>query len=177
MNDRCQTTNRKNSRHSHAFADSHRRRGFTLIEILITLALIAIITVVAVVALNPGAQFSSARNTKRQTDLNAIMNAIRTNIADNRTGAFGVNCAAGDLPTSSMKMAVGAGNYDIAPCLIPGPIFFVMPYDPNASGAHFTSVTDYDSGYFVTRNATTGQVTLSAPSAELGKSTSTTLTR
>ena len=44
-----------------------------------------------------------------------------------------------------------------------------LPVDPNVAGAHWTSVTDYDSGYNVYRDATSGRVTVSAPGAELGE--------
>jgi hypothetical protein len=49
-----------------------------------------------------------------------------------------------------------------------------MPFDPSASGAHYASNSDYDTGYNVIRNASTSQVTVSAPSAELGATISIT---
>ena len=143
------------------------RKGLTLIEIVVALALAAIIFAGAFSALNPGGQLATARNGQRTAHVNTLVNAIRSNIVDNRTGKF-VCAGAGDIPTSSKKMAVGAGNYDVAPCLVPTYIF-AMPFDPSASGARYVSNSDYDTGYFVIKNATTGQVTVSAPSAELGK--------
>lgn len=142
------------------------RKGFTLIEFVVGAALIAIIAGISIRSLNPAGQLRSARNSQRIAHVNTIVNAIRVKLADTRTGVF--VCGAGDIPTSSVKMAVGAGNYDIAPCLIPG-YLYAMPFDPSATSSRYASNTDYDSGYFVMKNASTGQITVSAPSAELGK--------
>jgi len=152
---------------------NHSRRGLTIIEIVIAIALLAIITTVGLVIANPGKQLAKSRNTQRELHLQAILSAIRQNIADTSGGAFG--CATGALPTSTKKMASGggAGTYDIVPCLVPT-YLPTMPFDPSASGAHYAGNSDYDSGYNVVRNASTTQVTVSAPSAELGATISIT---
>ena len=146
------------------------RKGITIIEIVVAIALAAVIFGLGVAALNPGGQLASARNSQRVAHVNALVNAIRANIVDNRTGAF-LCAGTGDIPSSSKKMAVGQGNYDIAPCLVPV-YLFAMPFDPSATNARYASNADYDTGYFVIKNASTGQVTVSAPSAELGKTIS-----
>lgn len=137
-----------------------------MIEIVVVIALIAIITGVYIVVANPAGQLAATRNNKRTLDLQTLAIAIRQNIADQSNEQF--SCASGALPTSSKRMASASGSYDIAPCLIPTYIFN-LPFDPNASSAHYTSNSDYDTGYNVSVNSTTGQVTLSAPYAELGK--------
>ncbi len=138
----------------------------TIIEIVITLSLIAIITALGLVALNPGGQLAGARNSQRSLHLTGIMNGIRQNMAETSGGGF--TCAAGTIPATTTKMAVGGGNYDIGPCLTPT-YLPVLPFDPKTASAHFNSVTDYDTGYTIVRNASTGVVTLAAPSAEQGK--------
>ncbi|MFH1246358.1 MAG: prepilin-type N-terminal cleavage/methylation domain-containing protein [Candidatus Liptonbacteria bacterium] len=144
-------------------------KGFTIIEFVVTAALIAIVAGISLIALNPVGQLASARNSERSAHVNALVMAIRANLADSRTGIF--SCAAGDLPTSTAKrMASGgaSGTYNIAPCLVP--IYTTaLPYDPLAPGAHYASNDDYDTGYMVMKNASTGQVTVSAPYAESGK--------
>ena len=147
------------------------RSGMTIMEIVIVITLLAILTGVGIVAMNPAGQLAASRNSKRALDLQTIMNGIRANIADQMGQSF--SCGAGPVPTSTKRMAVGAGNYDIAPCLVP--IYLLaLPFDPSTSSARYTSNTDYDTGYYVVQNSSTGQITLTAPAAELGKTVSIT---
>jgi len=147
------------------------KKGFTLIEIVIWMALFIIITSAGVIALNPSGQLAKARNTERQLHMTIFISSIRQVIADTPGSAW--NCSAGALPTSSKKMATGAGNYDMAQCLVP--TYLVnLPFDPSASGAHWTSKTDYNTGYNIFKNATTSEITVSAPGAELNQTISIT---
>ncbi len=148
-------------------------KGFSAVEVLIVLAIIVVIGVVLILGLNPSKRFTQARNAERKSDLNAIMNAIQQRTLDTK-GVFETGCSAGAIPTSTKKMAdnnPAAGDYDVAPCFIPT-YLGVMPYDPTATGAHYATTTDYDTGYTIVRDATSGRITITAPSAELGESIS-----
>jgi len=139
--------------------------GLTLIEIVITIGIIVLLAGTVIIIINPAQQLAKSRNTQRQSDINLILNAISQNMADNR-GIF--NCVNGPIPTSSTKMAVGAGNYDIAACLVP--VYLdKLPFDPQAPDAYYASTTDYNTGYFIYQSTTTNRVTISAPSAELNE--------
>lgn len=61
--------------------------GFTLIELLIVIAVMAILTTVVFVALNPLARFQDSRNSRRWSDVNAILGAVKLHQVDNR-GAY-----------------------------------------------------------------------------------------
>lgn len=141
------------------------RRGFTIAEITIAISLVAILGSIIVIEMNPFGQIASARNTQRALHLQAIMNAVRQNITESGTNSF--TCATGAIPTTSTLMRATSG-YDIAPCLLPG-FLTALPFDPRTTGAHFVSATDYDTGYSISRDATSTVVTLVAPGAELGK--------
>ena len=143
------------------------RRGFTLIELIIVISLIAILAGIYIVIGNPAGQLAQARNQKRISDLQTIMLAIRDNIDNQGNEQF--SCSAGPIPTSTTDMSSASGGYDIAPCLTQYHVIYSMPFDPNASGTHYASNSDYDTGYSIIINSSTGQITLSAPYAELGK--------
>jgi type IV pilus assembly protein PilA len=143
------------------------KRGFTLLEILIVLALIAILVGIVIAALNPARQFSNARNATRWSHLQTMMSAISANMAEN-DGSF--TCASGAIPATATEMA-SAGGYNIAPCLVTEYISS-MPYDP--SDGSWTSETTYDTGYTIQQAAADDRITIAAPSAELSETISLT---
>lgn len=141
-----------------------KRRGFTLIEILIVIGIIAILAAVVLIAINPARQFKLARDSQRTSNVNAILNAVGQNIAENRGLFICTGSSTMTIPTSITVMK-NAGGFDIAPCLIPTYIS-ALPFDPSAVGAHFTSNTDYDSGYTIVKDAN-DRITIAAPATEI----------
>ena len=137
-----------------------KKSGFTLIEILVVIGIMAILATVVLVALNPARQFAQSRDSHRTANVNALLNGVGQRIADNK-GIFETGCAAGVILTTETVMKSSAGGYDIGPCLVPTYISS-LPFDPSAAGAHFTDTTDYDTGYTIQRDATTGRVTVKA---------------
>lgn len=57
--------------------------GFTLIELLVVVAIIATLSTVVYVALDPVTRFADARNSRRFNDVNNILTAIHEYIVDN----------------------------------------------------------------------------------------------
>ena len=145
-------------------------RGFTLIEILVVIGMIAILAAVVLIAINPLRQFAQARNSQRTANVNAILNAIGNRIAENK-GLFvdGSACTI-SLPTTASVMGKTSPSYDIRPCLVPTYIS-ELPYDPatgsNTCMSNSCSGTgeDYNTKYTVMQDSTSGRITVCAPDA------------
>ena len=61
---------------------SPTRAGFTLIEVLVSLAIVAVLSTVVVVTLNPAELMKQARDSNRISDLNTVNTALSTYAAD-----------------------------------------------------------------------------------------------
>jgi len=97
------------------------KKGFTLLEILIVIGIIAILATVVLIALNPARQFAQARNSQRVSNVNTILNGIGQYIADNK----------GEIPseitTASTSISVGLCG-KLMPTYIAS-----LPSDPNSA--------------------------------------------
>ncbi len=62
---------------------SKKQQGFTLLEILLVVAAIAILAGIVIVAINPNKQLGDTRNTQRSSDVNALLNAVYQYSIDN----------------------------------------------------------------------------------------------
>jgi len=153
----------------------YKNKGFTLIEMLIVIGLIALLATAVLVAVNPARQFKFARDTERKAHLATILNALGQNMAEN-IGVFKCSGVAGSLPSlpSSVSSASSGPMYDLAPCLVPD-YLAKMPIDPEIPTAHFTSVTDYYTGYIIMQDSN-GHITLQAKS-EITPSSAIIMTR
>jgi len=144
--------------------------GFTLLELLIVIGIIAVLLAVAVVAINPGQQFAKVNNTRRTHDLQQIISAIQQNMIDNK-GPF--VCAAGDIPTTPTVMRADDGDpttleYDICDCLVPN-YLPQIPVDPQY-GSWDGDCNNYDTQYSIQK----ASIIISAPKAQ-GETISVTL--
>ncbi len=129
------------------------QKGFTLIEILLVVAAIAILAGIVIVAINPAKQLGDTRNAERKSAVNTILNAVTQYAVDNN----GV-LPAGVGTTTSEICATGAvscvGFADLTVLTTNGKYLVSIPNEPqkaNANGA----------GYQIVRDAN-GRITVSA---------------
>lgn len=138
------------------------KRGFTLIEVLVVIGIIAILSAIVLVAVNPSRQFKLARDSQRVSNMNSIINAIHQNMAEHR-GVFMCGGSARDIPTSMtvIKSSVTPNDPgDIASCVVPNYIS-ALPFDPSIVGSYFNDTTDYMTNYEIFRD-TDGRITASS---------------
>ncbi|MBI5613901.1 prepilin-type N-terminal cleavage/methylation domain-containing protein [Candidatus Gottesmanbacteria bacterium] len=143
------------------------KKGFTLIELLVVIGILGVLLTIVLVAINPQRQFQQANNTKRQSDVSAVLNAVSQYAADNK-GAL-----PSAITTSSQVIANTAA--DLCASLVPT-YLAALPSDPlvNSGNAVTDCTAAYTVGYTVLKSATNNRVTVAAPQAELSQTISVT---
>jgi type IV pilus assembly protein PilA len=111
-------------------------QGFTLMELLVVIGIVAILASIVVVAINPSRQFAQSRNTQRESNVSTILNAIGQNVADNK-GTF--TCPSGTITSTATNVGTGTGLIDLS-CLVPTYIPSALPFDPTGG---MPADTDY----------------------------------
>src|SRR3990167_1070697 len=116
-------------------------KGFTLVELLVVIGILATLLAITLIAINPARQFSQSNNTQRSSNVNAILNAIHQYAADNR-GAL----PAGITTTDQTISDTGA---DICTDVITR-YMAALPIDPSLTGGSVTNCgAAYATGYNV----------------------------
>ena len=120
-------------------------KGFTLIEVLIVLSIIAILATIVMVSLNPTKQFKFARDSQRSAHLMSLLNGIGQNMIDH-SGILYCSNVATEVPTVRTNLA--SVGFNIANCLVP--IYLQnLPFDPSKVGAYYSSANDFDLKYTI----------------------------
>lgn len=138
------------------------QKGFTLVELLVVIGILATLLAITLIAINPARQFSQSNNTQRSSNVNAILNAVHQYAADNR-GAIpaGITTSVQNISSTGANICTDVITTYMA----------ALPEDPSLGGDNITDCTAaYDTGYTIVRSATDNRITVAAPSAELGAS-------
>lgn len=143
------------------------KKAFTLLEILLVVAAIAILAGIVILAINPTKQLGDTRNSQRRIDVSTILNAVYQYAIDNN----------GNLPSSILStttfgicksgVATSATCVDLSVLTTNEKYLVSLPVDP--SGA----VNTNDTNYRIIKTAN-GRVTVWANAPEQGATISVT---
>ena len=135
------------------------KKGFTLIEILVVIGIIAILAAVVLVAVSPGKQFKQARDTQRIANVNTILNAMGQNMSDHQGLFF---CNGNAITLSELYKPIQSdetsGGFNAAYCLVPE-YLPKLPTDPGTGS--YTDEDSYNSGYSIKMD-TLGRISVKA---------------
>lgn len=130
-------------------------KGFTLIEILVVIGIIAVLAAIVLVAINPALRFAQAQNSQRNANITAILDAAGQYIVDNQ----------GDSTDLGLGAEEPVEDTNLCTELIPE-YLAVFPSDPD-SPMEGDSVDDCgdlgDTGYTI--EEVDGRITVCAPLA------------
>jgi prepilin-type N-terminal cleavage/methylation domain-containing protein len=121
------------------------KKGFTLLELLIVIGILAILSTTVVLVINPAELLAKARDSQRISDLNTVKTAIAYYITEVRDPSIvkdnytsyshvtGVACTG--TATSSVSQAINGTGWIPVPFddLTGGSPISSLPIDPNAS--------------------------------------------
>lgn len=142
------------------------KKGFTLVELLIVVAILAILSTATVIILNPLQILQEARDGQRLNDINTVNSAISLYLATATSPTFttAFNCTVGTAPhtgdtgtctTNVVRATSGTSswvNFDFSLASGGSPLS-VLPLDPTQSTTYF---------YVFSVNSTTQKYELNA---------------
>lgn len=130
--------------------------GFTLLEVLLVVAIIAILAGIVILAINPSKQLADARNAQRSADVSTILNAVYQYSLDTGgipasiTGSATEICRTGGTCTGIIDLGV----------LVTGNYLSSIPRDPKCSPVT-APCTANGAGYVI--SVTSNRVTVAVP--------------
>ena len=138
------------------------KKGFTLLEVLLVVAAIAILAGIVILAINPSKQLGETRDAQRWADVNTILNAVYQYSIDHGGNLPGdISTTATEICTASAtSTCVSAGLTELVD-LFSGEVYLVsMPTDPGGN------CSTNGACYEIYRSAVNNRITVWAPDKE-----------
>ena len=132
-------------------------RGFTILELMIAVGIIALMAAMVIVIIDPKKQLSEARNAVRRADVNIILNAVETYARDHG-GSLPETITTSETEICRIEKGIDCtGLIDLR--TLSGTYVLTLPIDPSTMTGASTSYTIFRTGQ---------NVIVGAPLAEKG---------
>ena len=154
-----------------SYSVGERRAAFTLVEVLLVVALLAILAMVTIVAINPSKHLTKSRDSGRITDVYSILSAVHQYSLDN-DGVFPEVITLDEQEICSTGSIDCAGMADLSVLTSGAEYMESMPIDPSCKAIQ-TICTEFGTGYSI-KTESNGKVTVSALHPEVEDSISVT---
>lgn len=116
-------------------------RGFTLIELIVVIGILAVLASGLIAILNPFAQFQKTQDAKRKSDLSQVQKSLEVYYQDN--GRYPDNPSAADYRIKGLDGDPVSWGQSWQPYIN------ILPKDPNASKRYVYVATSNGQGYYL----------------------------
>jgi prepilin-type N-terminal cleavage/methylation domain-containing protein len=153
--------------------------GFTLIELVVVLGVLAVLFTITLVALNPARQFMQARDTQRGSDVKAILDAVGQFYIDNgQLPGDGIGLGGTNLITTTDR-EISSSEANICAFIVTR-YLAALPTDPSSihEGKPLSPCPggNYNTEYTI-RRTSGNRVMVTAPNTEMTPSDPIQITR